>query len=332
MSIPYIHPQFLYQTPYLVPFYQQPAISPFIPPAPLPPSPNAGSNARRVRFADEETRYPPTRPRPPSWHAGMAGSAPPPNQLPFPSPPYAYAPLPPMMPVAGPPPGYIPHRRRSDSAVPPMHPGWVTVPAWTMYHSPQYQAPPPSQFHPLLNAESAAEPLLYFDLSTHAFDPMRITSPRQTTGTPLSLDELAQQATHPGVTRMRIICDLIPQWDVVLEPQRDYVSSSGYLAIPHQQAASNQPITLGDVLVAVHRMLQTQITHRDWARLSNTEATNIARAYTRRCRTYPSAEQFEASQGVRRVDYLEDKYLFKGLLRLRGDDGFDTVKLLVDKR
>lgn len=161
---------------------------------------------------------------------------------------------------------------------------------------------------------------------------MRITSSSQTSGTPLNLDELAQQATHPGVTRMKIICDLIPQWDVILEPQRDYASSSGYLAVPHEPVASNQPITLGDVLVAVHRMLQTQITHRDWARLSNTEATNIARAYTRRCRTFPSAEQFEASQGVRRVDYLLDRFLFKGLVRLRGEDGFETVKLIVDRK
>ncbi|KAK7681894.1 hypothetical protein QCA50_014856 [Cerrena zonata] len=322
MSAPYTYPQFFYQTPYLYPFHNQPIITPFVPPCPLPPSPRGDAGGRRVRFEDEDP-YPQTRPRPPSWYAGMPGTAPAPNPAPFPSPPMMYVPLP--VPVAGPPPSYAHQRRRSDGAIPGMHPGWVPVP-WMTYPYPQYPAPPPSQFHPLLNGEGQT-PLLFFDLSIHAFNPLRVASPGSTTGKALTLEELQQQATYPGVTKMIITCDAIPQWPITLEPVD---VNSNFLSV--NRGANPQPITLGDVLVAIHRHLQTQISHRDWVKLSNDEATQIARAYTRRCRTFPSAESFEASQGVRKVDYLKDRYVFKGLTRRRGEDGFEYVKLLVGLR
>ena len=313
------YPQYFYQTPYLYPFHNQPVISPFIPPCALPPSPAGG---RRVHFEDEGT-YPQTRPRPPSWYAGMPGTAPPPNPAPFPSPPMMYVPLP--MPVAGPPPGYTHHRRRSDGAIPGVQGGWVHVP-WVTYPYQQQPAPPPSQFHPLLNGETQS-PMLLFDMSIHSFNPLRITSPGSTSGRSLSLDELQQQATHPGVTKMIITCDAIPQWPITLEPANN---NSNYLSV--HRTVDNQPITLGDILVAIHRHLQIQISHRDWVKLSNDDTTQISRAYTRRCRTFPSVEQFETSQGVRRVDYLKDKYIFKGLTRRRGEDGFEHVKLLIGSK
>lgn len=331
MASPYVYPQYL--TPYLWPYYSQAAISPFIPPAHFPPSPRAGDGSRRVRFADEEDQYPPTRPRPPSWHAGMAGSAPPPNPQYFPSPPFIYSSLPPVsMPPAGPPPGYVPHRRRSDTAVQGgVHPAWVSYPTWMVYPQPAMTAPPPSQFHPLLNGEGGNRPLLFFDLSVHAFNPLRISAHGHTTGTALTYEELSQQATHPGITRMEITCDGISQWPIILEPQRDR-PSSGFLNVPSSATADFGPITVGDVLVAIHRVLQTQISHRDWVQLTPSQETNIARAYTRRCRTFPSVEEFEARQGVRRVDYLLDKVVFRGLTRVRGEDGFDFVRLLVGPR
>ncbi|TCD59970.1 hypothetical protein EIP91_010960 [Steccherinum ochraceum] len=329
MASPYGYPQYLYSTPYLWPYYHQTPTSPFIPATQFPPSPRV--QERRVRFSDDDEQYPPTRHRPPSWHAGMAGTAPPPNPAPFPSPPYAYGHLPPVatMPPVGPPPGYAPHRRRSDTSIPPGgHPAWVSIPTWMVYPQPAPVAPPPSQFHPLLNGEGGNRPLLFFDLSLHAFNPLRISSYGHTTGTTLTLDELSQQATHPGVTRMEIICDTISQWPIILEPQQDR-PSSGYLSVPSSSAANFGPITVGDILVAIHRVLQTQISHRDWVQLSDSQETAIARAYTRRCRTFPSAEEFESRQGVRKVDYLLDKFVFRGLTRLRGEGGFEVVRLLV---
>ncbi|PCH40932.1 hypothetical protein WOLCODRAFT_51780, partial [Wolfiporia cocos MD-104 SS10] len=224
------------------------------------------------------------------------------NPIPFPSPPLLYTPLP--VPVA-PPADYYRERRRSDGNLPPL--AWY--PAYPTF-LPQYvqQPPPAHQLHPILNGESSGGPTVYFDLSLNTFSPIRISAPGQTTGVPLSLDELKQHATHPGIKHMTIKCDIIPQWPIKLEAQRQ---QSHFLAVP---STSDGPITVGDVLLAIHRSLQRQITHVDWARLSQSETTAVARAYTRRCRTFPSAVAFEKSQGVRQVDYLRDNFIFKGLV------------------
>lgn len=144
----------------------------------------------------------------------------------------------------------------------------------------------------------------------------------------MSTDELRQPATHPPTTHMRIVCDPIKQWPIELKDRRsEPFAHSMLLQVPAMEPAP--PITVGDVLNAIHRAMQTQISHVDWARLSKSDEIEIARAYTRRCRAFPSVEQFEASQGVRRVDYLLKKYMFKGLKRSKGDDGFNNLKLVI---
>ncbi|KAI0072977.1 hypothetical protein K474DRAFT_1667136 [Panus rudis PR-1116 ss-1] len=123
---------------------------------------------------------------------------------------------------------------------------------------------------------------------------------------------------------MVITCDALPaEWKVVLEPPEN---RSHFLSLP--RATTTEPITVGDILVAIHKMLHTRISHRDWVKLSRTDEVEVARAYSRRCRTFPSVEQYDAYQGVRRVDYLKEKFIFKGLIRRRGEQGFEHVKLL----
>ncbi|KAI0700612.1 hypothetical protein BC835DRAFT_1411956 [Cytidiella melzeri] len=340
MSMPYVYPQFAY-TPYLWPYFQQPTITPFIPPSvPLPPSPSAGAGTRRVHFDDDEVHY--TRPRAPSFYSGMVGTAPPPNPAPFPSPPFVYTPLPSVMPLGHqpqgfpvqpqgypqPPHGYTHHRRRSDSVLPA--PAFA-LPAWVLYPGQAPAAPsPPPQLNPLLSAEYPNQSMLLFDLSLNHYDPQRISQSGQQSGTPLSRDELSQVACWPGVTRMVITCDEVPDWKVILEPYHERPSNTGYLTVPADNM--NKPITVNDVLFAIHKMFQRQIRHRDWVSLSNEKSMAVARAYTRRCRTFSSTQAFEESQGVRRVDYLEDRFMFKGLVRHRGERDFENLRLLVGKR
>ena len=257
----------------------------------------------------------------------MAGTAPAPNPAPFPSPPFVYTPLPPVMPLA---PVPTHHRRYSDGILP--QPAWIQVPTWVPVSYPQAPPQPQPQLNPLLNAESGNQPAILFDLAFHTYEPRRITysSP---SGVPLTADELSQTATYPGVTRMVITCDELPEWDVVLEPYKERPSNSGYLAVPVDAApAASAPITVNDVLCAIHRKLQRQITHSDWVKLSNDKATAVARAYTRRCRTFPTTQAFEESQGVKRVDYLEDKYMFKGLARHRAEPGFEHLRMIVKRK
>ncbi|KAI0684383.1 hypothetical protein C8Q76DRAFT_636527 [Earliella scabrosa] len=280
---------------------------------------------RRVRFDDDEPFH---RARRPSWHGGLA---PPPNPVPFPSPPIFVTPLPPVMPLPGqaPAPAFTHQRRRSDTCLP--QPAWVTFP--TMVQPVAFQPPTPvPQIHPLLNGESAAGPKILFDLSFHTFNPQRITSFSQTTGTPLTLEELLEPATHPPVRHMKITCAALGDWPIVLEPHttardREREHSSPFLSVSARQS-EEAPITVYDVLMAIYRTVQRRISQTDWAKLTRRQTNEVSAAYTRRCRTYPSAQAFEEAQGVRRVDYLLEKYMFRGIMRENAADGFSKMKLL----
>ena len=322
----YVYPQFYYPTPYMSPFYNQTPISPFVPPvAPLPPSPRPAE--RRVRFEDDYRRE-----RRPSWHGGLQ---PPPNPAPFPSPPIYVTPLPPVVALpaqAPPPPAYTHARRHSDTCLP--QPAWVTVPVTmpAMLQPVPFAPPTPApQIHPLLNGESAAGPKILFDLSFHTFQPQRVATYSQTAGTPLALADLLEPATHPPVYQMTLTCDLLPEWPIVLERRASPSSPAGapYLGVPQADA----PITVYDVLMALYRTVQRRIAQQDWARLTTRQTNAVGAAYTRRCRTFPSADAFEAAQGVRRVDYLLDNYMFRGIARAQGGgpgaEGLTRMKVLV---
>lgn len=230
-----------------------------------------------------------------------------------------------------PPSEYTHHRRRSDGALP--QPTWVAVPAFPAYITPpMYSQPLPAQpkhqLHPLLSGEGPGGLPLLFDLSLHSFKAARLTGAGGSHGVALSKEELSQLATHPPVKRMTITCEAIPKWPIELNPPEE---KSKFLTIPF--ASHDVPITLGDVLIAIHKELQRPITHVDWAKLSQEDMTKVARAYTRRCRTFPSVEAFERSQGVRRVDYLFDNYMFKGLMRSKtGQEDYEKLKLLIGPR
>ncbi|TBU58608.1 hypothetical protein BD310DRAFT_452742 [Dichomitus squalens] len=333
MAQQYAYPQFFYPTPYMTPFYNQPYVSPFIPPVtnlppvsvvPPPPTPE-----RRVRF-DE---FPP-RERRPSWHASLA---PPPNPLPFPSPPIIVTPLPPVMPLPNHPasaPMFTHQRRYSDTCL--AQPAWVTFPTVLQpFASPVFQPSSPqiAQIHPLLNGESAGGPKILFDLSFHTFNPQRITAYGQKSGTPLTLDELLEPATHPATYRMTIKCDLIPEWPINLEqhttPRERSRERSPFLSVSMHET-ENAPITVYDVLMALYKTVQSRIRQSDWVRLSTRRMNKVSAAYSRRCRNFPSVQAFEEAQGVRRVDYLGEKYMFRGIMRENGPDGFTKMKLLVE--
>ncbi|KAG6332083.1 hypothetical protein ID866_7006 [Astraeus odoratus] len=171
------------------------------------------------------------------------------------------------------------------------------------------------EIHPLLNGE-LPNGTLYLNLALPSFYPMRIVGPGQYAVIPP--EELQQPATNPPTTRMRITHDAIPHWPIDLELQSN----------DYQTASMPPPITLGDVLYMIHSSLHRQISHHDWARLRDFEQEAIARAYARRCRSTPSVADLEASQGVKRVDYLTDRPIFRGLLRSHDGDGFFHCKMI----
>lgn len=331
MSSPYVYTPFAqYQpTPYLHPYYNnQQQNSPFIPDATLyPQSPYTASASlpgsprcpavglpSPNHIPEYDTNFIqnwdiPRRERRPSWHGVSGGGGSPMMASHMLQAPYA-----------------IGHNRRHSfgNHGSPYHP-FVGLPpqGYSPYGGPAPwgagypTAPPQFQVHPWLNGESPRGDFI-FNVASHAFAPSRLVGPGQTSL--LTSEDLLQSAFHPPVTRLKIVCDMIPQWPIVLE----YNSYSA----AHQGFPNNAPpITLGDVLVAIHKGLNERISHVDWARLSMAEETAVSRAYTRRCKSYPHMEMVERSQGVKKVDFLLDKVWFKGLVR--SAESYEVMKLIL---
>ncbi|KAF8069318.1 hypothetical protein FPV67DRAFT_1625505 [Lyophyllum atratum] len=170
--------------------------------------------------------------------------------------------------------------------------------------------------NPWINAESPRADF-FFDLSLPTFTPLRLYGPGQS-GL-MGSEEMMQPATHPPITRLRIVCDALPHWPCEL--QLDPYQTGGY---------QPPPISLQDVLVAVHRNMHRQITHADWGRLSEKEEVAVSRAFTRRCQTVPTTFDSERAKGVKRVDYLLGKTRMIGLVRVARSEGWDVMKLIVE--
>ncbi|KAJ7218391.1 hypothetical protein GGX14DRAFT_549926 [Mycena pura] len=195
---------------------------------------------------------------------------------------------------------FVPKHRKSNSW------GYTAVPP------PWGVGPAPQQIHPWLNGD-APSPDFHFDLAASAFRPLRRVNAAQST--PVAPAELAVTAFSPPRTALRILHARLPFWPIDL-------------ALPAGRAAP--PISLSDILVALHRALHERISHADWHALGADDERRVSRAFTHRCRAEalrsgaPPAALREAelalrSQGVKRVDFLQGKTLLKGLVRAPGD-------------
>lgn len=304
--------------PYLSQFHNRQRVSPHIPTVALgdPSAPN--TPIRGPGILDEDPWAPSyTRSRRPSWHAGMSTPFLNPTNLTVPA-------------------DYGLTRRRSlgnrnqqadvydfyQNQQPNPYPWMVPgAPAPTIgsvhpYSYTGYSPVVPSELHPLLRPDSRS---MQLDLSLFEFRPL------DHKGRPIPFHILTEPATHPPTTRLVVKSDRIPQWPVLL----DYYAAT--YSTPH--ASSNlPPITLGDVLYAIHQTMQTQVTHREWAELNNTEEVEVAKAYVRRYKLVRGHESRLASDGVKRIDYLLKKVMFAGLSRKNGDQGYENLKLLVENR
>jgi len=286
----YIDPAF-YGTPTHSPFVPNVALSAgaVYPPSPyatalttpLPPSPTYGGGGIATDWTGFPVDY--QRQRRPSWHGATAPMSP------------AF-----LSPTA---PTFFGHNRRhsfgATAAATGYAPTWTT---WASPHNPQIPVSTlPFQLHPWLNGEYPRNDFR-FDLSSPNFAPQRVIDGVGTFAL-LSREDLVQPATHPGITRLRIVCDLIPQWPMDLEPISNYANSG-----------ATPPLLLQDVLVMIHRSMHKRISHVDWARLHPVESQAITKAFSRRCASFGPMESQARNDGVKRVDYLRGKVWFRGLV------------------
>ncbi|KAF7362272.1 Heat shock protein 70 [Mycena venus] len=200
-------------------------------------------------------------------------------------------------------------RARSWGNVDPPPAGWYP-PAPAPYSAPAYSAaqfstqpfsaplppireffPGPLQIHPWLNGDVPSYEFV-FDMSASTFSPCRAIGPDQLV--PLSLADLQQTAFYPPLTKLRITCDMIPNWPIDL-------------VCPIGMGMQAPPITLGDILAVIHQKMHQRITHNDWGRLSTSEEGLVSRAYR------SDDELPERQQGVKVVDFLLGRNMFRGL-------------------
>ncbi|KAJ7936595.1 hypothetical protein B0H13DRAFT_1589479, partial [Mycena leptocephala] len=132
------------------------------------------------------------------------------------------------------------------------------------------------------------------------------------TAAPLSPRQMSESAFHPPITALRIIHSHIPFWPV------DIVTE-----------ASN-PMSVGDVLVTLHRAMHQRISSADWNTLSAVEADAVTKAFNKRCHTeaiwsivvpaqWRDRTIMERNDGVKRVDFLMGRTIFQGIVKAPQD-------------
>ncbi|KAJ3829524.1 hypothetical protein F5880DRAFT_1470339 [Lentinula raphanica] len=323
MSSPYVYnPQPSYRpSNYVFSNPQTPQHSPFIPSATLyPASPYSNpasiggspqipalslappGSPNTVAFPyepawDQNVYSAPVRQRRPSYHGDFV----PPtsaflsDQYPFQSDPYSR------------------ERRRSFG-------GGYQQPPWAPY--PNLVVPPasPSGFtlHPWLNADVWRGDFAC-NLADREFRPLHINAAGQ--ARPCPIEYLGQPATHPPITRLRIVSDLMPEWPIDIAYRPQFVGGPSPVAAASwtpgfgvDMTGTQTPITFYDVLFNIHQQLHQRIIQSDFDRLSVAQEKAVTKAYYRRCRAAGAYEMMERSQGVKRVDYLMERKWFRGCI------------------
>lgn len=183
---------------------------------------------------------------------------------------------------------------------------------------------PRPQLHNLINGDIIA-PHLYINFVDADLVFRKRTGSGMYHHSSLSSYDLEQPAMHPQMTRVRIVCDMIPQWPVDLQVLGTSLS-------PHRRRRAALPyLTLEDIMHAVHASLHRKISHQEWGRLSTSQETDVARAYTRRYKSAGSewTERQQQAEGVKRIDFLLKTTWFKGFIWLDPENGVERLKLLV---
>ncbi|KAK0192014.1 hypothetical protein F5146DRAFT_927577 [Armillaria mellea] len=155
------------------------------------------------------------------------------------------------------------------------------------------QLPVQLQINPWLFAYPQAG-YLRLDLSMAALNPIQVNN--MGIQTQLGMNELSGPATHPHIQRMTIVCDAMPYWPIFI-------------------GDGSRELSLGDVLQGVYRGMMWRISGAEWERFPQGDKTAIAKAFTRRCRALGNSqlENAERQDGVKRVDLLLGKTMFRGL-------------------
>ncbi|KAI5121774.1 hypothetical protein M0805_009585 [Coniferiporia weirii] len=306
------YPNYHAEDTYLRPVVPSPHHSPFPSPHHSPfPSPHGSPNATPMYLDENYNYYQPGTGYigVPMVPAGFVPLPPSPSMLSA-----TFVPLPPS-PRVSPRHGPIPLSSGGLSPYPGYYPQQQYAHPFDPYYFPQsgpmYMNPahkPRTSVHPMLKDAQ----YVHLDLASPGYAPLTPSGGgswhHEKKLVPIHEGYLSQIASYPAVSKIVITCSAFGafegSWAVIVEPGRT--------------------VSVGEVLHAVQRSLQTPVTHAEWARLSEREVYEASKAYTHRCRK----AEFEKMQGVRRVDLLGGKSWFGGISKVKDDDPHN-FKLLV---
>ncbi|KAF5378903.1 hypothetical protein D9615_006851 [Tricholomella constricta] len=176
--------------------------------------------------------------------------------------------------------------------------------AHTSFFSAQRREPT-LQIHPLLAHTRFQRAPFAYDITQPPSLRSLIDSRSRST---ISAETLAQPASNPAAATLTLDSPNLP-WLIVATSAR---TQSKHGSNSHPESRSDDiPVTVLDVLHAVHVTLATRVTPQEWTTLGHGSRAQrrIMQAYERRCvRTEGDWEE-----GIRRIDYLCGKMLLVGV-------------------
>lgn len=120
--------------------------------------------------------------------------------------------------------------------------------------------------------------------------------------------DLDQLATSSPLSSMRIQCDLF-SWSI------------------HVKASKKTGITHRDVITAVRDAVYTNITSKEWNGVKDPHREFVKQAFERRCKSSDELYAVERQRGLKRVDLLAEKSIWKGISAREEGTGVWTLHL-----
>jgi len=154
--------------------------------------------------------------------------------------------------------------------------------------------------HPSTRRTGAKQPHLIYDLRDFPEKAFVNIRPQPA---PLSEAHLDAPITSPPTTQIKVISKAFP-WEVDVE-----------------SAADDLPVTVGDLINAVHECLQKHISGSEWWIVTDQQREKVSAQYVKNCdrssagnpRRFEVEKPREKSEGLRRVDWLLDNIVMMGL-------------------
>ncbi|GJJ15202.1 hypothetical protein Clacol_009478 [Clathrus columnatus] len=165
--------------------------------------------------------------------------------------------------------------------------------------NPSYTINPLLKYHP-----HPSDVLIKYDLS-HPPSQATVVYSGSPSPSELSPSDLNSPATYPPVQTLRVTNSLLP-WPVVLHPISEFRSV----------------ITVGDVLEGLFRFLRKHASGDEWHSADEQTREDVRQAWMRRVRRQQTHKdrEYERSNGLRRIDWLDKATVFQGLEFVQGSD------------